>query len=442
MYNIFQLKEYDSLHKYKLKRSIQKFYKTNTVSFFNSLFTLLSDTKLEYKTFNNKKQLIKILSHINNIDTNGKMFKSVIAYNNKKYIQNIFLKECFIVDMYALLIERNTKENLFKQYIQENSLYNCNNFSNIELFCTYLTSRLVEEKITPHFPFFYGFVQTHLKKHTLNITEEYDKETIKYIEEDPYNNINFKIIKKKNEIYLETYNTPILLLATEQLDGDLLNYFHEKVDNDETIKDREWLSYIFQIISALTVIQKYFNLHHNDLHFSNVMFTHTEQEYLYYTYKKKYYKIPTYNKILKIIDWGRSSYNFNNFKGKNNVYNSIGPTFGQFVYNRINLKNKKTISFNPSIDLALFASNLLEENLFPKNGMIYKYVTNLLTDKYGDSFYDNDFDFTFYIDSAKYSSKGIPHKQIEHKIFKEFTMNKRTFKKYQQKNNIKVYDLN
>ena len=47
-----------------------------------------------------------------------------------------------------------------------------------------------------------------------------------------------------------------------------------------------------------------------------------------------------------------------------------------------------------------------------------------------------------YIDSAKYSSKGIPHKQIEHKIFKEFTMNKRTFKKYQQKNNIKVYDLN
>ena len=112
------------------------------------------------------------------------------------------------------------------------------------------------------------------------------------------------------------------------------------------------------------------------------------------------------------------------------------------MYNRINLKNKKTISFNPSIDLALFASNLLEENLFPKNGMIYKYVTNLLTDKYGDSFYDNDFDFTFYIDSAKYSSKGIPHKQIEHKIFKEFTMNKRTFKKYQQKNNIKVYDLN
>ena len=263
MYGILQLKEYNSLHKYKLKKSIQKFYKTNTISFFNSLFTLLSDTKLEYKTFNNKKQLIKILSHIKNIDTNGKIFKSVISYNNKKYIQNIFLKECFIIDMYALLIERNTKENVYKRFIQENSLYNCNNFSNIEVFCTYVTSRLVEEKITPHFPFFYGFVQTYLKKHTLNITEEYDKETIDYVKDDPYNNIKFKIIKKKNEIYLETYNTPILLLATEQMDGDLLNYFHDKEDNDETIKDREWLSYIFQVISALTVIQKYFNLHHN-----------------------------------------------------------------------------------------------------------------------------------------------------------------------------------
>ena len=52
MYGILQLKEYNSLHKYKLKKSIQKFYKTNTISFFNSLFTLLSDTKLEYKTFN------------------------------------------------------------------------------------------------------------------------------------------------------------------------------------------------------------------------------------------------------------------------------------------------------------------------------------------------------------------------------------------------------
>ena len=339
MYNFLQLKQYKDLYQYKLHKSIKKMYNINDISPFNVLFTLFSDIKLEEKTFNNKKQLIKILKIIKHIDVNGKIVKSIIRYNNKNYIQKIFLKECFIVDMFALLIERNTPSNHFKQYINTNSMYNINNFSNIELFCTYLTSRLVEEHLTPHFPYFYGFSQTHLKKHTTNITEEYDKHIIGNIENDPHNNIDFKIIKKNNEIYLETYNTPILLIATEKLDNDLLNYIHEKEDNNENIEDGEWLSYIFQIIAALTIIQKYYKLCHNDLHFSNIMFSYTPDEFLYYTYKNKCYKIPTYNKIIKIIDWGRSSYDFNNYEGKNNAYNSLGPTFGQYVYNRINLNN-------------------------------------------------------------------------------------------------------
>tara|TARA_B110000908_G_C10243501_1_gene447457 strand:- start:738 stop:2066 length:1329 start_codon:yes stop_codon:yes gene_type:complete len=442
MYNIFQLKQYDGLDQYKLERSIKKLYHANNTTFFNIMYTLFSDIKLEYKTFNNKKQLIKIFKTIKNIDVNGKIVKSMIRYNHKNYIQNIFFKECFIVDMYSLFIERNTKKNHFKQYIKDNSMYNINNFSNIELFCTYLTSRLVEEKITPHFPYFYGFAQTSLTKHTTNITDEYDKEIIDNIKMDPYNDIQFKIIHKQNEIYFETYNTPILLIATEQLDNDLLNYIHEKADNDDTIEDGEWLSYIFQIVAALTIIQKYFNLYHNDLHFSNIMFSYTEDKYLYYTYKNKYYKIPTYNKILKIIDWGRSSYNFNNYQGKNTAYNSLGPTFGQYIYNRINLNNQKPIPFNPSIDMALFASNLLMEELFPKNGYVYTYIKKMLTDSKGNTFYDDEFDFDFYIDSATHACKGIPYKQIEHKIFKEFTVNKRSFKKIQKQNNLKVYDLN
>lgn len=441
MYSVFQLKNYTDKNQYKLKRSIKKFYNCDNITFFNVLFTLFSDTKLESKTFNNKKQLIKILKHIKNIDVNGKIVKSLICYNNKNYIQNIFFKECFIVDMYSLLIERNTKKNVYKNYIQTNSSYNINNFSNIELLCTYLTSKLVEENISPHFPYFYGFAQSSFKKHTTNITEEYDKNIIKSIQEDSYNDIKFKIIKKNNKVYLETYNTPILLIATEQLDGDLLNYCSDKEDSQETIEDNEWLSYLFQIISALHVIQKYFNMCHNDLHFSNIMYSYTNEKYLYYSYKNKYYKVPTYNKILKIIDWGRASYNFNNYEGKNNVYNSLGPTFGQYIYNRINLKNKKPIPFNPSIDFSLFISNILEEDLFPKKGNIYNYVKKILTDKKGTSFYHNTFDFNFYIDSAIHSCKGIPYKQIEKKIFKEFSINKKNINKIKKENKITIYQL-
>jgi hypothetical protein len=441
IYSIFQLKKYDPLYQFKLKKSIHKLYKVNHTHFFNTNLTLFSNIKLEYKTFNNSRQLIKLLKNKKNIDVNGKIITSVIQYKHKQYINDIFLKECFITDMHALLIERNTKENIFKRYIQEHSIYNRNNMSNIELLLTFLTSKLVEKKLTPHFPFFYGFSQTIFNKHTINITEEYEQDVIDNIKKDPFNDIRFKIIKKDNEVYLETYNIPILLIATEKLDGDLLNYIHDKEDEEKDISNEEWLSFIFQIIAALTIVQKYFNACHNDLHTSNVMFSYTEQKYIYYEYKKNIYKVPTYGKILKIIDWGRSSYDFNNIKGKNNVYNSDGPTFGQNIYNRINLQNKKPIPYNLSADLSLFISNLIENDTFPKKGALYTYAKSLLKDKQGTSFYHDEFDFNFYMDCSKYSYKGIPNKQIEHTLFKTFKISKKKANKDKKEMSIDIFSL-
>ena len=441
IYSIFQLKKYDPLYQFKLKKSIHKLYKVNHTHFFNTNLTLFSNIKLEYKTFNNSRQLIKLLKNKKNIDVNGKIITSVIQYKHKQYINDIFLKECFITDMHALLIERNTKENIFKRYIQEHSIYNRNNMSNIELLLTFLTSKLVEKKLTPHFPFFYGFSQTIFNKHTINITEEYEQDVIDNIKKDPFNDIRFKIIKKDNEVYLETYNIPILLIATEKLDGDLLNYIHDKEDEEKDISNEEWLSFIFQIIAALTIVQKYFNACHNDLHTSNVMFSYTEQKYIYYEYKKNIYKVPTYGKILKIIDWGRSSYDFNNIKGKNNVYNSDGPTFGQNIYNRINLQNKKPIPYNLSADLSLFISNLIENDTFPKKGALYTYAKSLLKDKHGTSFYHDEFDFNFYMDCSKYSYKGIPNKQIEHTLFKTFKISKKKANKDKKELSIDIFSL-
>ena len=441
IYSIFQLKKYDPLYQFKLKKSIHKLYKVNHTHFFNTNLTLFSNIKLEYKTFNNSRQLIKLLKNKKNIDVNGKIITSVIQYKHKQYINDIFLKECFITDMHALLLERNTKQNIYKKYLCRDNLYNLNNTSNIELLLTFLTSKLVEKKLTPHFPFFYGFSQTIFNKHTINITEEYEQDVIDNIKKDPFNDIRFKIIKKDNEVYLETYNIPILLIATEKLDGDLLNYIHDKEDEEKDISNEEWLSFIFQIIAALTIVQKYFNACHNDLHTSNVMFSYTEQKYIYYEYKKNIYKVPTYGKILKIIDWGRSSYDFNNIKGKNNVYNSDGPTFGQNIYNRINLQNKKPIPYNLSADLSLFISNLIENDTFPKKGALYTYAKSLLKDKQGTSFYHDEFDFNFYMDCSKYSYKGIPNKQIEHTLFKTFKISKKKANKDKKEMSIDIFSL-
>jgi hypothetical protein len=73
----------------------------------------------------------------------------------------------------------------------------------------------------------------------------------------------------------------------------------------------EWLSAFMQIIMILITYQKAFAFTHNDLHTNNVMYNSTEKKYIYYCYKKKYYKVPTFGRIFKIIDFGRSIYKFN-----------------------------------------------------------------------------------------------------------------------------------
>ena len=41
------------------------------------------------------------------------------------------------------------------------------------------------------------------------------------------------------------------------------------------------------------------------------MFTKTDKKYLNYKFDGKHYRVPTYGRIYKIIDFGRAIYNFN-----------------------------------------------------------------------------------------------------------------------------------
>ena len=48
------------------------------------------------------------------------------------------------------------------------------------------------------------------------------------------------------------------------------------------------------------------------LHTNNIMYEKTDKKYpwLYYCFNGTYYKVPTFGKIFKIIDFGRAIYNF------------------------------------------------------------------------------------------------------------------------------------
>lgn len=98
---------------------------------------------------------------------------------------------------------------------------------------------------------------------------------------------------------------PIQLIAMEYCE----NTFDDLILNNE-LKPEEWFSAFMQIIMILITYQKAFSFTHNDLHTNNIMYNYTDKKFIYYCYKKKIYKVPTYGRLFKIIDFGRSIYKF------------------------------------------------------------------------------------------------------------------------------------
>ena len=80
------------------------------------------------------------------------------------------------------------------------------------------------------------------------------------------------------------------------------------LNND--VENKEWSAIFMQIIFTLLVYQKCFHFTHNDLHTNNVMYVETDKQNLVYHFDNKYYKVPTFGKIWKIIDFGRAIYKF------------------------------------------------------------------------------------------------------------------------------------
>jgi len=398
---------------YKLDKSIVKFFNIKQIDNFNPYYSIFSNN-IEFKTFNNKFKLLKLIKKIKKIHINGYIYKSLIKKKNKKTFKSIFVKECPYFNILFSDKKLEIINNSYNNYYNFKPMFNLNSQANIELFVTYLTSKLTELDICPNFSLFFGFKNVIQKKYTIEIDN---------IEFEELNNKNsktktknkFKIYKNNNnnKKYLEKYNIPIILIATEKL-KEFYIYIRKNV-----ISDNEWKSYIFQVIFSLLILQKIYGLYHNDLHICNLMYKNTNKKFLYYKISNNYFKIPTFNKIIKIIDWGRATCNFQNIQCKNDIFNNDGDAFGQYIYKRINLSGKKSIIPNPSIDLSILGANLISETNFPKNNKLYDFVKSWTKTDIG---YIEiiDFSFEMYKLISKKCHNAIPNNQIHNSIFDIF----------------------
>jgi len=221
-------------------------------------------------------------------------------------------------------------------------------------------------------------------------------------------------------------NFPVQLICLEKCNGTMDELFEKNKMNVKTSA-----SALFQIIMILLVYQKTFHFTHNDLHTNNIMYIETEIEYLYYKYKNTIYKVPTYGKIFKLIDFGRSIYRFNNNLFCSDSFSIGGDAATQYNCEPYMNENKPRIDPNYSFDLCRLGCSIydfiIEHDKNPGDfdelqKTVYRWCTddkgkNVLYMSNGEERYPN---FKLYKMIARTVHKHTPENQLEYPFFKQF----------------------
>ena len=211
---------------------------------------------------------------------------------------------------------------------------------------------------------------------------------------------------------------------------------------DELTKE-EWSSILFQVIMTLIIYQKMFAFTHNDLHTNNVMFIETTEEFLYYLYEDQYYKVPTYGRIFKIIDFGRAIYKFRGELICSDSFHPKGDAATQYNFPPYYNADKPTVEPNYSFDLCRFACALFDyfiydlrkvEKLCNSDPVIRLIVKWTMDDKgrnvlYKSSGEERYPDFKLYKMITRSVHNHIPSAEIHNPIFDEYKI---TYKKYKK----------
>jgi len=159
-----------------------------------------------------------------------------------------------------------------------------------------------------------------------------------------------------NPIYATFPKFPVNMIFIKKCEDTLDNLIL-----NETFKtDDEWFSSFFQIIMILITFQKCFSFTHNDLHTNNIMYNSTEEKYLYYFYNETYYKVPTYGRIFKIIDFGRSIYKVNNKTICSDSFKKGEDASTQYNFEPFFNEKKPRIEPNYSFDLCRLACSIFD----------------------------------------------------------------------------------
>ena len=234
------------------------------------------------------------------------------------------------------------------------------------------------------------------------------------------------------------YNFPVQIICLEKLENTLDSLLD---DEENEITNKEWTSCLFQIIMILITYQKLFDFTHNDLHTNNIMYVSTNKKFINYKYNDTYYRVPTYGKIYKIIDFGRAIYSFKGQTICSDSYHSKGDAATQYNFEPYFNEKKPRLKPNKSFDLCRLGCSLFDffvEDIDDQNSIknpIAKLIIEWTKDDKGRNIlYKNNGEerypeFKLYKMIVRTVHNHLPEKQVDKGIFFDYISSKKKIKK-------------
>ena len=246
------------------------------------------------------------------------------------------------------------------------------------------------------------------------------------------------IESEEDDVFCKINEFPIQLICLEKCENTL-----DFLMENEKLNENEWISCLFQVIITLSVYQKTFSFTHNDLHTNNIMYIPTDKQYIHYCFNGIYYKVPTYGKIYKIIDYGRAIYKYNGKMMCSDSFHPKGDAASQYNFEPFFDSKKPRLEPNNSFDLCRLACCIFDyfiddvtdsQEIIKKNKIASIINSWLLDDKGRNILYKTDGEerypeFKLYKMIARTIHNAIPEKQLSNELFKKYIITKKTINK-------------
>lgn len=248
---------------------------------------------------------------------------------------------------------------------------------------------------------------------------DYEERESDYYTESSNDSDSMLSNESEEMVNMTIYKLPVHMIAIEKC-KHTLDFILKELTPDEIT------SSLMQVIMTLLVYQKIFDFTHNDLHTNNIMYVETDEPFLYYCYDNIYYKVPTYGKIYKIIDFGRSIYTFKNIQVVSDSFGPNGDAKTQYNIHPYLNEHKPTILPNKSFDLCRLACSLYNVFEMEDDSDNKTVIEEWCKDHKGRNvLYKNDGnerypDFKLYKMIARTVHDHTPENQLNRKLFQQY----------------------